>query len=73
MRKTVYISGIRKWLIDISVFIRFCFAALTYFGFIKGVRNIYKYLADKNNLFYDLPNRYVKNDINIFAILKFLY
>jgi len=68
MRKTVYISGIRKWLIDISVFIRFCFAALTYFGFIKGVRNIYKYLADKNNLFYDLPNRYVKNDINIFVV-----
>ncbi len=51
MHKTIYISGFRKWLIDLAVFLRFCFAAMKHFGFIKGLRCLRKYLIDNNNLF----------------------
>lgn len=68
MHKTIYISGFRKWLIDLAVFLRFCFAAMKHFGFIKGLRCLRKYLIDNNNLFRDLPNRYVKKDRNIFVV-----
>ena len=68
MHKTIYISGLRKWLIDLAVFLRFCFVAMKHFGFIKGLKRLHKYLKDSNNLFHDLPNRYVKNARNIFVV-----
>lgn len=68
MNKTVYISGFRKWLIDIAVFMRFSFAVVAYYGFIKGIKNLRKYIFNKNNLFLDLPNRYVKNGNDIFVV-----
>ena len=68
MNRTAYISGFRKWLIDIAVFVRFFIAVVSYFGFFKGVKNLRKYLSDKNNLFLDLPNRYVKNGKDIFVV-----
>jgi len=68
MNKTIYISGFRKWLIDFAVFVRFFIAVVTYFGLFRGVKNLRKYLSNKNNLFLDLPNRYVKNGKDIFVV-----
>ena len=68
MHKTFYITGFRKRLIDGAVFLRFCIALMVYFGVIKGVKNIYNYLRNKDNLFVDLPNRYVKNGRNIIVV-----
>jgi len=64
----LFISGLKKYLFDFYILFRFFISVIKRYGFIKGVSNILLYFKHKQNLFRDLPNRYIKKGSFIFVV-----
>lgn len=68
MTNTTYITGFRKSGLDAGIFLRFLWALIIKHGPVKGFRLLKSYLQHKNNLFSELPDRYVRVGKNIYVV-----